>query len=96
MESRACCGNYLIEVPLLFVKGCAGSVGPLHIEHEVLDLILEPLLGLLKGGALGIHSFYVFLSILQTLGQLLPEKLVSVSDQEQSQNYCSELYKAVD
>ena len=72
MESRACCGNYLIEVPLLFVEGCAGSVGPLHIEHEVLDLILEPLLRLLEGSTLGVHSFHVFLSCLQPLGQFLP------------------------
>ena len=75
MEARGCCRFYLVKVPLLFVQGCAGSVCPLHVEHEVLNLILEPLLGLLKGGAFGVHSFYMFLSFLQTLGQLLPEKL---------------------
>ena len=67
--------SHLVKVPLLLIKSCAGSIGPLHVEHEVLNLILEPLLGLLKGGAFGVHCFYVFLSILQTLGQLLPEKL---------------------
>ena len=68
------CRNYLIKVPLLFVESRAGSIGSLHVNHEVLDLILEPLLGLLKGGTLGIHSFYMFLSILQTLGQFLSER----------------------
>ena len=72
MEARGCCRSYLVKVPLLFVQGCTGSVGPLHVEHEVLNLILEPLLGLLKGGTFGVHSFYVFLSSLQTLGQFLP------------------------
>ena len=70
---RNWCRSYLVEVPLLFVQGCAGSVCSLHVNHEVLNFILEPLLGLLKGGAFGVHSFYMFLSILQTLGQLLPK-----------------------
>ena len=77
--------SHLVKVPLLLIESRAGSIGPLHVEHEVLNLILEPLLGLLKGGTFGIHCFYMFLSILQTLGQLLPEKLASVSDQVQSQ-----------
>ena len=75
VESRGCCRDYLIEVPLLFVQSCAGSVCPLNIEHEVLDLILEPLLRLLKGSAFGVHGFYMFLSSLQPLGQLLPWRL---------------------
>ena len=72
---RNWCRSYLVEVPLLFVQGCAGSVCPLHVEHEVLNLILEPLLGLLKGGTFGVHSFHVLLSSLQTLGQFLPGRL---------------------
>ena len=64
--------SHLVKVPLLLIKSCAGSIGPLHVKHEVLNLILEPLLGLLKGGAFGVHSFHVFLSSLQTLGQFLP------------------------
>ena len=67
--------SHLVKVPLLLIESRAGGIGPLHVEHEVLNLILEPLLGLLKGGAFGVHRFYVFLSFLQTLGQLLPEKL---------------------
>ena len=67
--------SHLVKVPLLLIESRAGSIGPLHVEHEVLNLILEPLLGLLKGGTFGIHCFYVFLGFLQTLGQLLPEKL---------------------
>ena len=70
-----CRQSHLVKIPLLLIESCAGSIGPLHVEHEVLNLILEPLLGLLKGGAFGVHSFYMFLSFLQTLGQLLPEKL---------------------
>ena len=70
-----CRQSHLVKIPLLLIESRAGSIGPLHVEHEVLNLILEPLLGLLKGGAFGVHSFYMFLSFLQTLGQLLPEKL---------------------
>lgn len=33
-----------------------------------------------QGSALGVHRFYVFLSFLQTLGQLLPEKLQAVKE----------------
>jgi hypothetical protein len=72
MERRGCCRNHLIKVPLLFVQSCACSIGSLHIEHEVLHLILQPLLRLLQGSTLGIYGFYMFLSSLQTQSQLLP------------------------
>lgn len=67
--------GHLVEVPLLLVQGGTGRVGSLHINHEVLHLILEPLLCLLKGSAFGVHGFYVLLGFLQMLGQLLPETL---------------------
>ena len=67
--------GHLVKVPLLLIESRAGSIRPLHIKHEVLHFILEPLLGLLKGSAFGVRGFYVFLGFLQTLGQLLPEKL---------------------
>jgi hypothetical protein len=38
----------------------------------------------------------MFFSILQALSQLLPEGLVSVSDQEHIQSYHNELYKSDD
>lgn len=66
--------EYLIKVPLLFVQGCAGSICPLHINHEVLHLILQPLLCLLERSTFCVDSFHVFLSILQPLGQLLPRR----------------------
>ena len=70
--------SHLVKVPLLLIESRAGGIGPLHVEHEVLNLILEPLLGLLKGGTFGVHSFHVLLSSLQTLGQFLPGRLCMV------------------
>lgn len=72
MLSHKLVQNYLVKVPLLLVQGCTGCVCSLHIQHEVLHLILEPLLCLFKGSTFGIHSFHMFLSSLQPLGQLLP------------------------
>ena len=63
---------YLIKVPLLLVKVGSQRIGSLHINHEVLHLTLQPLLGLLQRGALGVHSLNGFLSILQALGKLFP------------------------
>ena len=74
MLSHKLVQNYLVKVPLLLVQGCTGRVCSLHINHEVLHLILEPLLRLLEGSTFGIHGFHMFLGILQTLGQLLSRK----------------------
>ena len=63
---------HLIKVPLLLVKVGSQSIGSLNVNHEVLHLTLQPLLGLLQGGALGVHSLNGFLSILQALGKLFP------------------------
>jgi len=62
----------LVKVLLLLIQSCAGSIGSLHINHQVLHFILQPLLCLFQGGTFGIHSFDVFLCILQALCQLLP------------------------
>lgn len=64
--------NYFVEVPLLFIQSCRQAVGPLHIDHKIFHLILKPLFGLLQGGALGVHSFDLLLSLLQALRKLLP------------------------
>ena len=64
--------KHLIEVPLFLVKVGGQSVGSLHVDHEVFHFTLESLLGLLQRGALGIHSLNLLLSILKTLGELLP------------------------
>ena len=63
---------HLIKVPLLLVKVGSQTISSLHINHEVLHLTLQPLLGLLQRGAFGVHSFNGFLSILETLGKLFP------------------------
>ncbi len=69
-KSCQCC--YLVKVPLLLVQVGGQSIGPLHINHEVLNLTLEPLFGLLKRGTLGVYCLNLFLSFLKALGQLLP------------------------
>ena len=61
----------LVKVLLLLIQSSAGSIGSLHINHQVLHFILQPLLCLFQGGTFGIDSFHMFLCILQTLGQLL-------------------------
>lgn len=63
---------HLVKVPLLLVEVGGQCVGSLNINHEVLHLSLQPLLGLLQGGALGVGRLNGLLGILQTLGQLLP------------------------
>ena len=62
----------LIKVPLFLVEVGGQTVGPLHINHEVFHFTLESLLGLLQRGTLGIHSLDLLLSLLKTLGELLP------------------------
>ena len=44
--------KHLVKVPLLLVKVGSQSVGPLHINHEILHLTLESLFGLLQRGTL--------------------------------------------
>ena len=39
---------HLVEVPLLLVQGCGSCVGALHVHHQVLNLILQPVFGLLQ------------------------------------------------
>ena len=63
---------YLVKVPLLLVKVGSQSVSPLHIDHEVLHLTQESLLGLLQRGTLGVGSLNLLLSILKALSQLFP------------------------
>lgn len=62
----------LVKVPLLLVQGGSRCVRPLQVRHEVFDLILQPVLGLLQGGALGVDCLHRLLGLLQPLGQLLP------------------------
>lgn len=69
-EYCKCC--HLVKVPLLLVQVSSQSIGPLYINHEVLHLTLKPLFGFLKRSALGIHCLNLLLSLLETLGQLLP------------------------
>lgn len=71
--------SHLVKVPLLLIEGRAGSIGPLHVEHEVLNLILEPLLGPSRK-----HWRSPLLRVPQLpadAGPAFPEKLVSVNDQ---------------
>lgn len=68
-KSRSC---YLIKVPLFLVQVGSQSISPLHINHQVLHLTLESLLGFLQRGTFGIHSLELLLSLLKTLGQLFP------------------------
>ena len=64
--------KHLIEVPLFLVKVGGQTVGSLHIDHEVFHFTLESLFGFLQRGALGIRSLNLLLSVLKTLGKLLP------------------------
>lgn len=63
---------YLIKVPLFLVKVGSQSISSLHINHEILNFILQTLLGLFQRGTFGIHSFNGLLSILQTLSKFSP------------------------
>lgn len=67
-------GKDLIEVPLLLVQAGAGGVGPLQVQHQVVHLALEPLLGFLQGSTLGTHSLRIFLRFLEPLGQFFPKR----------------------
>ena len=69
---RTLMSKHLIEVPLFLVQVGSQTVGSLHINHEVFHFTLESLLGLFQRGTLRVHSFDLFLSLLKTLGQLLP------------------------
>ncbi|TNN71143.1 hypothetical protein EYF80_018663 [Liparis tanakae] len=64
----------LCQLPVHLTLNLIGSqtVGPLHINHEVLHLTLESLFGFLKRSTLGIHCLNLFLSLLKALGQLFP------------------------
>ncbi|CAG6010318.1 unnamed protein product [Menidia menidia] len=61
----------LIKVPLLLVQVGSQSISSLHINHEVLHLPLQPLLGLLQRSTLGVDRLNGFLSILKALGNAL-------------------------
>ena len=63
---------HLVKVPLLLVEVGGHCVCSLNINHEVLHLSLQPLLGLLQGGTFGVGRLNGLLCLLQTLGQLLP------------------------
>ncbi|TNN43809.1 hypothetical protein EYF80_046016 [Liparis tanakae] len=56
----------------LFSQVGSQSVGSLHVDHEVLHLGVQPLLGLLQRSTLGVHSLDGFLGILKALGELFP------------------------
>ena len=66
---------YFIEVPLLLVQDGCNSVRPLHVHHEIFNLILQSVFGLLQGGTFSINGLNGLLSILETLSQLLPAGL---------------------
>lgn len=68
-------GKDLIEVPLLLVQAGTGGVGPLQIQHQIIHLSLEPLLGFLQGCTLGARSLCVFLCFLEPLGQFFPKRI---------------------
>lgn len=65
----------LIEAPLLLVQAGAGGVGPLQVQHQIVHLSLEPLLGFLQGRTLGAHGLCVLLCFLEPLGQFLPKRI---------------------
>lgn len=65
----------LIEVPLLLVQAGAGGVGPLQVQHQIIHLSLEPLLGFLQGRTLGAHGLCVLLCFLEPLGQFFPKRI---------------------
>lgn len=67
-------GKDLVEVPLLLIQGGAGGAGPLQVQHQIVHLPLEPLLGFLQGSTLGVRSLCVFLRFLEPLGQFLPRR----------------------
>ena len=54
----------LVKVSLLLVKVGSQTIGSLHINHEVLNLTLESLLGLLQRSTLGVDGLNLFLSLL--------------------------------
>ena len=63
---------HLVKVPLLLIQVGSQAIGSLNINHEVLHLSLQPLLGLLQRGTLGVGGLNGLLSFLKTLSQLLP------------------------
>ena len=63
---------HLVKAPLLLVQVGGQGIGPLNVNHEVLHLSLQPLLGLLQRGTLGVGGLNGLLSLLETLSQLLP------------------------
>ena len=63
---------HLVKAPLLLVQVGSQGVGPLNINHEVLHLSLQPLLGLLQRSTLGIGGLDGLLSLLETCSQFLP------------------------
>lgn len=71
--------NDLVKVPLLLVEGGSQTVGPLHVHHEILHLVLKPLLRLLQRGALRVHRFDLFFSLLETLRELFPAQLTCIN-----------------
>ena len=69
---------YLVKVPLLFVQVGGQPISPLHVNHEVLHLTLEPLFGFLQRSTLGVHSLNLLLSLLKALGKLFPVKNMGI------------------
>ena len=63
---------HLVKVSLPLVQSSSSSIRPLHIHHEIFNLILQPVFGLFQRGTFSIHSFNSLLSLLQTLSQLFP------------------------
>merc|ERR1719289_213563 len=63
-------GDELVELTLLLLHGGGVGVGALDVDHEILDLAGETVLGLLEGRAFAERLLYLFLGLGQLGGQL--------------------------
>lgn len=63
----------LIKIALLFVQCNSHSIRAFQVNHQVLNLSLQTVLGLFQRGTFGIGSFNCLLRTLEPCNQLLPE-----------------------
>merc|ERR1719419_2062357 len=63
-------GDELVELALLLLHGGGVGVGPLDVDHEILDLAGETVLGLLEGRAFAESLLDLLLSLGELGGQL--------------------------